>query len=346
MGDGRIAVLRLGHRPERDKRITTHVALVSRAFGAGSILVSTKDSYLEERVKEVSAKFGGSFSIQTGIKWKEFVRGWEGTIVHLTMYGMPLEEAVEQLPEDSILVVVGAEKVPSSIYGLADFNISVGNQPHSEVAALAIFLDRVTNSAWEKVRFEGKRRIIPSKRGKIVLDVEGGYLSREDCLTLLKERGCEEGIVEHAKVVARLAIKMAELCGANVDLVRTAAFLHDIGRSLTHAPAHGYEGGRILRELGFPDEVACTVERHVGGGLDAEEMKKLGLPAKDLIPVAIEEKIVCLADKMIDEDRKGSIGAEVQKLRDKGLDIAAKRVEELHRELTGLCGMDPEELDI
>ena len=38
-----ITILRIGHRISRDKRITTHVALVARAFGADNILVDTKD---------------------------------------------------------------------------------------------------------------------------------------------------------------------------------------------------------------------------------------------------------------------------------------------------------------
>ncbi|MCK7488956.1 MAG: hypothetical protein MZU79_00960 [Anaerotruncus sp.] len=43
------------------------------------------------------------------------------------------------------MIVVGAEKVPPEIYQLADWNVAVGNQPHSEVAALAITLDRIAD---------------------------------------------------------------------------------------------------------------------------------------------------------------------------------------------------------
>jgi tRNA (cytidine56-2'-O)-methyltransferase len=60
------------------------------------------------------------------------------------MYGMPLpEKAGEISGKGKVLVVVGAEKVPSEVYQLADFNVAVGNQPHSEIAALAITLDRM-----------------------------------------------------------------------------------------------------------------------------------------------------------------------------------------------------------
>ena len=44
-------VLRLGHRPFRDQRLTTHVALTARAFGAeGMILADRRDEALEREL--------------------------------------------------------------------------------------------------------------------------------------------------------------------------------------------------------------------------------------------------------------------------------------------------------
>ena len=164
-----IVVLRIGHRIERDKRITTHVALVARAFGADRILVSTKDENLARTIQGVVKRFGGRFSIETGVDPKKFIKQWKGTIVHLTMYGEKLEKAVEQIDKNNdVLIIVGAEKVPPYFYDIADVNVSVGNQPHSEVAALALFLDRFTNGAWQKKRFKGNLEIVPSNKGKKV----------------------------------------------------------------------------------------------------------------------------------------------------------------------------------
>ena len=99
-----------------------------------------------------------------------FIKNWDGTIVHLTMYGKELEKSINKIDKDKdLLVIVGAEKVPPQIYEIADFNISVGNQPHSEVAALAIFLDRYTKCMWQKKRFNGKIEILPSDKGKKVI---------------------------------------------------------------------------------------------------------------------------------------------------------------------------------
>ncbi|MDD2655154.1 MAG: tRNA (cytidine(56)-2'-O)-methyltransferase [Candidatus ainarchaeum sp.] len=143
-----IGVLRLGHRLPRDERMTTHVCLTSRAFGAeGAIYSGQKDGSLERSVKRIADNWGGEFSIEYEPKPIARIErmkkdGW--AVVHLTMYGMPLPEKMPGIAEKKkVLVVVGAEKVPAEVYRLADFNIAIGNQPHSEIAALAITLDRM-----------------------------------------------------------------------------------------------------------------------------------------------------------------------------------------------------------
>ncbi|MCJ7572165.1 MAG: tRNA (cytidine(56)-2'-O)-methyltransferase [Candidatus Thermoplasmatota archaeon] len=165
-----ITILRIGHRIQRDKRITTHCALVSRVFGADKILVDTLDKKIEETVLSINKRFGGNFEIITGVKTKKIIDEWKGTIVHLTMYGEKLDEAVKKIDtKKNILLIVGAEKVPRYIYEIADFNISVGNQPHSEVAALAVFLDRITKGKWIDKKFNGKLEIMPCNKGKKVI---------------------------------------------------------------------------------------------------------------------------------------------------------------------------------
>lgn len=152
--------------------MTTHVALAARAFGAQRILVDTRDAALEKSVRDVVRRFGGPFEIETGIAWRRALKEFQGAKVHLTMYGLPLEEVVAQIPRDrDLLVVVGAEKVPAELYRLADWNVAVGNQPHSEVAALAVFLDRLLGGEGLRRDFGGRLRIRPSARGKDVEDV-------------------------------------------------------------------------------------------------------------------------------------------------------------------------------
>jgi len=165
-----IAVLRIGHRIDRDKRITTHVALVARAFGADEIFVDRIDKKLEETINSTIIRFGGNFKIKTGTNPKKIIKNWKGIIVHLTMYGDKIDKSIEKIDkEKDILIIVGAEKVPAEVYEKADYNVSIGNQPHSEVSSLAIFLDRFTKAAWLDKKFYGKIEILPSNKGKIVI---------------------------------------------------------------------------------------------------------------------------------------------------------------------------------
>ncbi len=167
-----ITVLRIGHRPARDKRVTTHVALTARAFGARRVLVDTRDAALEKTVHDLVRRFGGPFDIETGVAWRRVLASFGGAKVHLTMYGLPLEEVLPKLPRTGdLLVVVGAEKVPAELYRRADWNVAVGNQPHSEVAALAVFLDRLFEGEGLHREFNGRLRIRPAARGKDVQDL-------------------------------------------------------------------------------------------------------------------------------------------------------------------------------
>lgn len=166
-----IWIMRIGHRPERDKRVTTHVALSSRALGASGIFVDTEDPVLEENVRSVVNRFGGDFTIETGVSWRGKVLGFQGRVVHLTMYGRRVDEALPEIPRDEdLLIVVGAEKVPAEVYQRADFNVSVGNQPHSEIAALAIFLDRLTGGEALYSDRGGRLEVVPNERGKTVVE--------------------------------------------------------------------------------------------------------------------------------------------------------------------------------
>lgn len=174
-----IVVLRMGHRPERDKRITTHVGLVARAFGAdGMIIADIHDEEVEKSIERVSERWGGKFFIKSGVPWRDVIKQWKkegGKIVHLTMYGVPVSSIIEELRQRDLMIVVGAAKVPAEVFELADYNVAIGNQPHSEVAALAIFLDRFFEGRELEKDFPNwKLKIIPSERGKRLMTNESG----------------------------------------------------------------------------------------------------------------------------------------------------------------------------
>ena len=172
-----IVVLRWGHRPQRDMRLTTHVALAARAFGAkGFLLSDTVDEKIKETARKITECWGGNFSFEMGIPWKTAVKDWKsrgGVVVHLTAYGENIQTSnvMKKLrdSEKDVLVIVGSQKVPREFYSseVSDFNIAVGNQPHSECAALAVFLDRFFGGKTLEKTFENaKMKIIPQERGK------------------------------------------------------------------------------------------------------------------------------------------------------------------------------------
>jgi len=168
-----IEVVRIGQRLVRDDRVTTHVALVSRAFGAERIFMSEVNPEIKNTVKKINKTWGGKFEVEFINKWKSIVEKKKEEnfkIVHLSMYGQNINIVQKELrKEENVLIVVGAEKVPREIYELADYNIGVGSQPHSEISALAILLDRIQEGKqFEKDFTDAKRKIIPTKNGKNV----------------------------------------------------------------------------------------------------------------------------------------------------------------------------------
>lgn len=183
----RVVVLRLGHRPQRDKRVTTHVALTARAFGAdGMVIADVDDPRIVSTVSRVGEFWGGDFFLKSGLPWRPILVEWGergGSVLHLTMYGIDVDEVIEEIVglRGDLLVVVGASKTPGGLFDLADYNVSVGSQPHSEVAALAIFLDRLIKRSDVAKRFVGaKMQITPSLHGKRVTNLAGPMVEGTD----------------------------------------------------------------------------------------------------------------------------------------------------------------------
>jgi len=98
---------------------------------------------------------------------------------------------------------------------------------------------------------------------------------------------------------------------------------------------------KILKEMGFPNGLARICETHILGGLDEEDASEIGLPRNDYIPKTLEEKIICLADKLIAGTKEVTIEERFQKWfskygRTNILVKSKKRIEEIQREIEGL----------
>ncbi|MFH0837502.1 MAG: tRNA (cytidine(56)-2'-O)-methyltransferase [Candidatus Aenigmatarchaeota archaeon] len=171
-----IVVLRLGHRLGRDARISTHCGLVSRVLGAKKIIYTgEKDEQLLTSIKNASENWGGNFSAEYAESYRKIITFYKKKkflIVHSTMYGISLQKKIKKIRKHrNVMFIVGGEKVPSDVYQMADMNIAVANQPHSEIAALAIFMhDYFRGKELDNKFIKAKLKIIPMERGKKVIN--------------------------------------------------------------------------------------------------------------------------------------------------------------------------------
>jgi len=172
--EAEVVVLRLGHRPGRDERMTTHVGLTARALGADRVVLANDGASRRDTVEDITDRFGGPFAVETTTSPVATLDDWDGAIVHLTMYGLPVQDVEAEIRETheegtSLLVVVGAEKVPWDVYEAADWNVGVTNQPHSEVASLAVFLDRLFEGReLDREWVDADKTVVPQATGKRV----------------------------------------------------------------------------------------------------------------------------------------------------------------------------------
>jgi uncharacterized protein len=170
--------------------------------------------------------------------------------------------------------------------------------------------------------------------------------SREKALQLLNEKQCPEKVIAHCMAVTKLSLEIANLLkekGIPIDfeLVEIGALLHDIGRSVTHTVQHAVLGAKIAKSASLPDSVVSIIRRHVGGGITTSEAESLGWPKDVYVPITIEEKVVCYADKLIENGEQVPIDVTIRKLSKEMKYEAAERVRKLHDEMTGLIGDYP-----
>ena len=171
-----VKVLRIGHRFVRDYRVTTHLFLVARAFGTnGVIYTGQQDEGLVAEAAKISESWGGSFSIEYADRWEKVVKDWKangGEVVHLTMYGLPLQDVIGKVrqSQNDKLIAVGGAKVPGTMYRMADWNVAVTSQPHSEIGALSVFLHELfEGKELSKTFGNAKLVIVPQVVGKKVV---------------------------------------------------------------------------------------------------------------------------------------------------------------------------------
>lgn len=125
-------------------------------------------------------------------------------------------------------------------------------------------------------------------------------------------------LLKHSSSVADKALEMARKhpeLNLDMQFIEEAAMLHDIGIFLTDADdiycygtypyiCHGYLGADLVRKEGFPRH-ALVCERHTGAGLSLKTIidRDLPVPHRDMLPVSLEEQIICFADKFFSKTK-------------------------------------------
>ena len=166
------------------------------------------------------------------------------------------------------------------------------------------------------------------------------YPNESECISLLRKAGCKRRVIVHCCTVRTVAEEMVRNIGCDRDLVIAGAMLHDIGRARDHSILHAMIGADMAEEMGLPSEIVEIIRRHTGAGLDSQDVEEMGLPPGNYMPETVEQKIVAHADNMVSDNRVVAHTHSVDKLRNKGSDRGADKVERLHRELSELYGRD------
>ena len=160
-----------------------------------------------------------------------------------------------------------------------------------------------------------------------------------------------EAVLNHSRALQKFAVEIAEKIQLqnkdiiiDIDFIKTAALLHDIGR-FKHPPGsdsvkHGVAGADILRKEGVAERYARVCERHLGAGISKEEIEEKGLPipAKDYLPESIEERIITYADNLLSAEKRISPEHAVKRFTEELGEEVGKRVKKLHDELHELAG--------
>jgi uncharacterized protein len=154
-------------------------------------------------------------------------------------------------------------------------------------------------------------------------------------INILKEENCPDWVIDHSIAVCKKAIKISNNFDIDIDLIKQGSLLHDIGRSKTNGIKHAIIGSEIAIKHGFNNKIAKIIERHIGGGISKSEAKLLGLPAKDYIPITLEEKIVAHSDNLLNGSDEVSLNFTIAKWKSKinNYHEPVKRIKKLHEEL-------------
>jgi len=145
------------------------MCLTARAMGASEMILTTKkNDKLVKYIHDLERKWGGRFRVG-------FVNNYKTALdnavnykkVYLTRYGVPLNKLAYTLNTyKNIMLIVSPATTSPKLHNIADFNVSVTDQPHSSSAAIAVFLHEFYRGRELAIHFENaKYKVIPKEHG-------------------------------------------------------------------------------------------------------------------------------------------------------------------------------------
>ncbi|MDD1764159.1 MAG: TIGR00295 family protein [Methanobacteriaceae archaeon] len=156
---------------------------------------------------------------------------------------------------------------------------------------------------------------------------------------LYEKLDCPEEVIKHCQVVENRALTLAQKFPSQVDLelIKTGALLHDVGRCQSNNIHHAIVGAQILKKFEYSSDVAKIVERHIGAGIPPKEAIELGLPPKDYTPQTLEEKIVAHADNLVHNQQEVGLYFVLRKWKKRlgPQHPSLERLKKLHQEVAG-----------
>ncbi len=157
-------------------------------------------------------------------------------------------------------------------------------------------------------------------------------------IKILKSLNCPDRLIDHSVAVCKKALKLSSNFDVDIELLKTGALFHDVGRCRTNGIDHAMVGAEMLKKFGFSDEISNIALRHIGAGIPEEEAKLLGLPPNNYIPITLEEKIVAHADNLVHWNVEVNIDFTIKKWNEKlgEKHPSITRIIELHKEICGI----------
>jgi uncharacterized protein len=149
-------------------------------------------------------------------------------------------------------------------------------------------------------------------------------------------------VLEHSLAVQKVAVKIARQVNADLEFVKIASLLHDIGRfnckpHTIKSIKHGVVGYDILKKEGFTG-YADVALRHMGIGITKHDIEKqhLPLPHKNLVPITKEEKVIAYADKLAFGSRIGTIQEVIKRFSKEIYPSYGVRIKHFHNKLVDM----------